>query len=77
MGPMSEYLTSDLQLSAFLKLLGHEPVRVEGTRDRRVFVFRGVPPEDVSAFYEGTRPVAPYPLFVAYRQLKRRLYQAA
>jgi hypothetical protein len=71
---MTEYLTSDLQLSAFLKAIGHDPVRVEGPRDRRVFVFRDVPAEDIAAYHRGTRPVAPQPLFGAYRALKRRLY---
>jgi hypothetical protein len=74
---MSEYPTSDLQLSAFLMTIGHEPVRVEGTRARRVFVFRNVPSADVSAYYAGTRPVAPYALFVAYRGLKRQVYEPA
>jgi len=71
---MNEFPTSDLQLSAYLKTLVHEPVRVEGDRGRRVFVFLSVPAEDVSSYYAGTRPVAPYPLFSAYRALKRRLY---
>jgi len=72
---MNEYLTTDLQLSAYLKTLGHEPVRVEGSRDRRVFVFRDVPPEDIAAYHRGTRPVAPQPLFAAYRALKRLVFE--
>ncbi len=73
---MSEFLTSDLQLSAFLKTLGHDPVRVEGPRDRRVFVFAGVPAEAIAAYHRGTRPVAPQPLFAAYRALKRRAFES-
>ncbi len=70
-----EFLTSDLQLASYLAVLGNEPVRVEGPRERRVFVFRDVPEEDVSAYYRGTRAVAPQRLFTAYRTLKRQLFQ--
>jgi Domain of unknown function (DUF5659) len=71
---VNEYVTSDLQIASFLKTIGHEPVRVEGPSGRRVFVFVGVPPDAVSSYYAGTRPVAPYDLFSSYRSLKRRLY---
>lgn len=74
---MTEFMTSDLQLSSFLAALGHQPVRIEGPNDRRVIVFRGVPADDVAAYYRGNRPVSPQPLFHAYRQLKRRLFEPA
>ncbi len=72
---MSEYITTDLQLSAYLKTLGHEPVRVEGPRDHRRFVFENVPAEDVADYHRDTRPVAPRSLFAAYRALKRRVFE--
>ncbi len=70
-----EFLTSDLQLASYLAALGHDPVRVEGPPERRVFVFASVPQEDVGAYYRGSRPVAPQRLFTAYRTLKRQLFQ--
>jgi len=72
---MSEYITTDLQLSSYLKTLGHEPVRVEGPPDRRRFVFANVPATDIADYHEGTRPVAPQSLFAAYRALKRRVFE--
>jgi len=71
---MSEFLTADLQLASYLAALGHHPVRIEGPPERRCFVFRDVPGDDVSAYHRGTRPVAPVPLFTAYRRLKRQLF---
>ena len=70
-----EFLTSDLQLASYLAALGHDPVRVEGPVERRVFVFREVPQDDVSSYYRGTRSVSPQKLFTAYRTLKRQLFQ--
>jgi Domain of unknown function (DUF5659) len=75
MGPMADYITSDLQLGAYLKHRGYELLRIEGEPGRRVFVFRGVPSEAIAAYYAGTDLVAPVPLFQAYRQLKRQLFQ--
>jgi hypothetical protein len=40
---MSEFMTSDLQLAAWLRLLGHGPTRIDGTARNRVFVFPSVP----------------------------------
>jgi len=74
---MTEYVTTDLQLSAYLNTLGHELVRVEGPRDRRRFVFAHVPAEDVADYHRGTRPVAPQALFASYRTLKRRAFEFA
>ena len=74
---MPEYVTTDLQLSAYLKVLGHDPVKVEGPRDRRRFVFLNVPAEDIADYHRGTRPVAPQALFTAYRALKRRVFEVA
>jgi hypothetical protein len=72
---MTEYITSDLQLASYLKLRGYELARVEGDPGRRVFVFLGVPSGAVTAYFSGSDPVAPVPLFQTYRQLKRRLFQ--
>jgi hypothetical protein len=72
---MSEYVTTDLQLSSYLKAIGHEPVRVEGPRDRRRFVFVNVPAKHIADYHEGSRPVAPQSLFAAYRALKRRVFE--
>ena len=73
---MSEYVTTDLQLSSYLKAVGHEPVRVEGPRDRRRFVFVNVAAKDVADYHEDTRPVPPQSLFAAYRALKRRVFES-
>jgi hypothetical protein len=70
----TEFRSSDLQLCAYLAALGHEPVRVEGSRDRRVFVFVGVPPDAVAAYHADTCPVSPHRLFRSYRRLKRLLF---
>jgi hypothetical protein len=71
---MSEFKSSDLQLCAFLAALGHEPSRVEGPPDRRVFVFEGVPPDVIAAYHADTCPVSPHKLFRSYRRLKHRLF---
>jgi hypothetical protein len=73
----SLFRSSDLQLSAYLAACGFEPVRVEGSPDRRMFVFRDVPPETVAAYHADTCPVSPHKLFRSYRQLKRRLFAVA
>jgi hypothetical protein len=60
---MSEFFNSDLRLAAFRRLIGHEPVRIEGPLRRRVFVFRLVPEADLSAYDRGTHAaerVGPY-----------------
>jgi hypothetical protein len=67
-----EFPTSDLQLAAFLALLGHQPVRVEGTGARKVFVFRDVPAEDQAGYYRPTSLVAA-DLFTSYRTLRTRV----
>jgi hypothetical protein len=67
-----EFLTSDLQLSAFLHTLGHEPIRIEGTGTRKVFVFRGVPVEEQTGYYRRT-PLVAADLFTSYRTLRTRL----
>lgn len=72
---MTEYTTTDLQLASFLKVLGHDPVRVDGPRDHRRFVFHDVPPEIVAAYLSDAIPVLPRALFAAYRILKRRVFE--
>ncbi len=69
------YRTSDIQLSSFLALQGHTPLRIEGPRERRVFVFAQDErlTESISDYYRGTKPVPPQPLFRAYRALKHSL----
>src|SRR5262245_6307995 len=52
---MKEFPTSDLQLASFLRLLGHEPVRIEGAAQRKVFVFQSVPECDLRDYYRGER----------------------
>lgn len=71
---MTEFCSSDLQLCSYLAALGHDPARIEGPPDRRVFVFVGVPPDVVAAYHADSCPVSPHRLFRSYRQLKRRLY---
>jgi hypothetical protein len=74
---MTEFRSSDLQLCAYLAARGYDPVTVDGPPDRRVFVFRDVPPEAVSEYHSDTCPVSPHRLFRSYRQLKRRLFATA
>jgi hypothetical protein len=70
----TEFRSSDLQLCAYLAALGHDPLRVEGPSDRRVFVFIDVPTEAVAAYHADTCPVSPHKLFRSYRRLKRRVF---
>jgi len=74
---MAEFRSPDLQLCAYLVARGHDPVRVEGPPDRRVFVFRDVPLKVVAEYHADTCPVSPHRLFRSYRQLKRRLFASA
>jgi hypothetical protein len=71
---MTEFPTSDLQLAAFLRLVGHEPLRIDGAGRKRVFVFREVPERDLHDYYSGTRPVNVSALFGHYRELRARLF---
>jgi hypothetical protein len=71
---MNEYVTGDLQFSSYLQIIGRELVRTEGTRARRLFVFRNVTAEDIADYHRGTRLVEPRALFGAYRELKRRVF---
>jgi len=71
---MTEFPTSDLQLAAFLRLLGHEPVRLDGEGRKRVFVFEEVPPGDLHDYYSGSRAVNVSQLFGHYRELRSRLF---
>jgi hypothetical protein len=72
---LPEFVTSDLQIAAYLGVLGHDPVRLEGPLHRRCFVFQNVPTEAVSEYHRGTRPVAPVELFSTYRRMKRLLFR--
>ncbi|HTC24035.1 MAG TPA: DUF5659 domain-containing protein [Gemmatimonadales bacterium] len=72
---MSEFMTSDLQLAAWLRLLGHEPTRIDGTARNRVFVFPSVPEWDVADYYKGTRAINAQRLFGHYRELRARLFE--
>ena len=70
------FVTSDIQLAAYLAATGHTVARVEGPRDRRQFVFAdAVPQAEVDAYYAGSGPVPPRELFHHYRALKARLFQ--
>ena len=72
---MTEYTTNDLQLAAFLKVLGHDPVCVDGPHAHRRFVYRTVPPEAIASYMSDSHPVLPRALFAAYRSLKRRVFE--
>ena len=71
---MSEFMTPDLQIASYLVALGHLPVRIEGTPERRCFVFQGVSEDEVASYYRGTRPLPPQALFTSYRRMKRFLF---
>jgi hypothetical protein len=71
---VSEFMTPDLQLAAYLVALGHPVERVERERHPKVFVFGDVAEQDISSYYRGTRPVPPQPLFQAYRRLNHLLF---
>jgi hypothetical protein len=73
---MTEYTTTDLQLSAFLKAVGHDLVRADGPPAHRRFVFRDVPAETIAAYHSDAIPVPPRALFAAYRILKRRVFES-
>jgi len=73
---MTEFPTSDLQLASYLRLLGHEPVRLDGEGRKRVFVFEDVPPEDLRDYSSGSRAVNVSQLFGHYRELRARLFAA-
>jgi hypothetical protein len=74
---MSEYKTSDLQLAAYLTTLGHAVIRVEGPRDRKLFVFQAVSDADVAAFYGGAGVARARDLFRSYRDLRNLVYRVA
>jgi len=74
---MSEFMTSDLQLASWLRLIGHELVRIDGPAKRRVLVFGDVPEADLTSYYRRTQPVNASKLFSAYRELKARLFESA
>ncbi len=72
---MTEYKTSDLQLAAYLTTIGHTVVRVEGPRERRQFVFQGVPETDAAAFYGGAGVARARDLFRSYRDLRNLVFR--
>jgi len=72
MDTSNEYRTSDLQMASFLKLRGHNLLRVEGPVGRKVFVFGNVTAADLSSYYV-TAVLAP-DLFSAYRIMKGELF---
>ncbi len=69
-----EFRSSDLQLSAYLAARGYRLAHLEGSPDRRVFVFYDVPPSVVAEYHADTCSVSPHNLFRSYRQLKQRLF---
>jgi len=73
---MTEFPTSDLQLAAFLRLVGHEPLRIDGEARHKVFVFRDVPAHDLSSFYTGERRINAQALFREYRALRALVFQS-
>ena len=73
---MNEYVTGDIQQGAFFRVIGRALLRTEGTRERRLFVFSNVTPEDIADYHRGTRLVEPKALFTAYRDLKRRVFES-
>lgn len=64
--------TSDLYLTALLKLRGHRPSHVQGDGRRAVWVFDRTPAleADVSSFYAGTLQVAARDYSEAIRTVK-------
>jgi hypothetical protein len=67
--------TADMQLAAYLLTLGYPLVRVEGDRQRKVFVFGQCPKDVVLAYYQGQDRVSAHKLFSAYRDLKSLVLQ--
>jgi hypothetical protein len=72
---MNEVRITDLNVAAFLISLDYELVRVEGPSGRRVFLFANVPPDVITSFYNGRRPVDARKLLGAVRDLKGLVVQ--
>ena len=71
-----EYLTRDLQASAFLKARGHRLLRVDRSRTPRLLVFAWTPriEQDVRDYF-ADQPVGAQTLFDSYRALKRAIFE--
>ena len=74
MTTQTEYATTDTWEASYLWALGHRPERIDGSRPRSVFVFRGVPPEAVDAYRFDKATVSPRALGFAYKALLRLLH---
>ncbi len=72
----SEFISTDLHLSAFLLATDHPFLRLPGSPGQRGFVFAGVSEVDVAAFYSGAM-VDARRLLNAVRDLKALLHQKA
>ena len=73
--PSAETRISDIHLTAFLVCRGHKLVRVEGPPGRREFVFQGLSPDAMIAFYSGDDQVSARALLDALRNLRGLLAQ--
>jgi hypothetical protein len=70
----SSFLTSDLNLAAYLLATGHRLLGLEGPAGRRSFVFARVPQDAVAAYFADAH-VSARQLLNALRDLKALLSQ--
>lgn len=70
----AEFVTEDLQLSAFLVALGFTP-RLAGPAQRRQFIFDASAGPRVSEYYQAPCPASAKDLFRHYRSLRNRMFR--
>lgn len=66
---------SDLHLAAFVLARGGRLVRLAGSQDRREFVFQGIAPEVIAAYYGGNDSVSARALLDALRNVRGLISQ--